>query len=72
MVKLSDYLVGFFEKAGVTDVFMLTGGGCMHLQDSFGRSTKIKYTCTEHEQAAAMAAEAYSKMKNSPLARSAW
>ncbi len=65
MVKLSDYLVGFFEKAGVTDVFMLTGGGCMHLQDSFGRSTKIKYTCTEHEQAAAMAAEAYSKMKNS-------
>ena len=64
-VKLSDYLVSFFESVGVTDVFMLTGGGCMHLQDSFGRSAKIKYTCTEHEQAAAMAAEAYAKMKNS-------
>ncbi len=65
MIKLSDYLVRFFEDKGVTDIFMLTGGGCMHLQDSFGRSKKIKYTCTEHEQAAAMAAEAYSKMKNS-------
>ena len=66
MIKLSDYLVKFFEDRGITDIFMLTGGGCMHLQDSFGRSKKIKYTCTEHEQAAAMAAEAYAKMKNSP------
>lgn len=65
MIKLSDYLVRFFEDKGVTDIFMLTGGGCMHLQDSFGRSKKIRYTCTEHEQAAAMAAEAYSKMRNS-------
>ncbi len=64
--KLSDYLVSFFEDRGVTDIFMLTGGGCMHLQDSFGRSKKIRYTCTEHEQASAMAAEAYAKMKNSP------
>lgn len=34
----------------------------MHLNDSFGRSKKIKYYCTFHEQAAAMAAEAYSKI----------
>ncbi|MBQ9537650.1 MAG: thiamine pyrophosphate-binding protein, partial [Treponema sp.] len=67
MIKLSDYLVSFFENHGVKDVFMLTGGGCMHLQDSFGRSKRIKYTCTEHEQAASMAAEAYSKMKNAPV-----
>ena len=64
-MKLSDYVVKFFEKQKIKDIFMVTGGGCMHLVNSFGNSTKIKYWCTEHEQAASMAAEAYSKMKNS-------
>lgn len=60
-MKLSDYVVNFFENQGVKDMFMLTGGGCMHLANSFGNSKKIRYICTHHEQAAAMAAEAYSK-----------
>lgn len=64
-MKLSDYVVKFFEKMKVKDIFMVTGGGCMHLVDSFGKSEKIKYWCTEHEQSAAMAAEAYSKKNNS-------
>lgn len=63
-MKLSDYVVKFFERQKVKDIFMVTGGGCMHLVDSFGKSSKIKYWCTEHEQSAAMAAEAYSKIKN--------
>lgn len=63
-MKLSDYVVDFFEKKGLEDMFMVTGGGCMHLVNSFGNSSKIKYWCTQHEQSAAMAAEAYSKMKN--------
>ncbi len=41
---------------------MISGGLAMHLNDSFGRSKKIKYYCTFHEQATAMAAEAYSKI----------
>lgn len=64
MMKLSDYMVKFLEDNGVRDVFMLTGGGCMHLVDSFGKSKKIKYLCAHHEQACAMAAEAYAKFKN--------
>ncbi|MFA6129522.1 MAG: thiamine pyrophosphate-binding protein [Candidatus Omnitrophota bacterium] len=64
MMKLSDYMVKFLEDNGVKDVFMLTGGGCMHLVDSFGKSKKIKYLCAHHEQACAMAAEAYAKFKN--------
>lgn len=63
-MKLSDYIVNFLENYGVTDIFMFTGGGCMHLVDSFGRSEKIKYICNHHEQACAMAAQAYSKLKN--------
>ena len=41
---------------------MLCGGGAMHLNDSIGRSSKINYVCTLHEQAAAIAAEAYSRI----------
>lgn len=64
MMKLTDYIVKFFEELGLEDMFMLTGGGCMHLVDSFGKSDKIKYICTHHEQSAAMAGEAYAKFKN--------
>ncbi len=63
-MKLSDYVVRFFEKQKVKDMFMVSGGGCMHLVNSFGSSEKIKFWCTQHEQAAAMAAEGYAKMKN--------
>ena len=64
MIKLTDYIVKFFEELGLEHMFMLTGGGCMHLVDSFGKSDKIKYICTHHEQSAAMAGEAYAKFKN--------
>lgn len=63
-MKLTDYLVGALERYGIRDIFMLTGGGCMHLVDSVGRSKKIKFTCCHHEQACAMAAEAYAKYTN--------
>ena len=62
MVKLSDYVVGFIADLGVRHVFMLTGGGAMHLNDSIGACKRIEYVCTLHEQAAAMAAETYGKV----------
>lgn len=63
-MKTSDYVVKFFEKQKVKDMFMVSGGGCMHLVNSFGNSDKMNFWCTQHEQAAAMAAEGYAKMKN--------
>lgn len=60
-MKLSDYIVHFLETQGLEDVFMLSGGGCQHLIDSFGRSKKISYTCMHHEQALSMATEAYGR-----------
>ena len=64
-MKLSDYVVSFFENKGIKDVFMLSGGGCIHLVDSFGKS-KINYVCNLHEQAASICAEAYAQYNNSP------
>ena len=66
MIKVSDYIMDFLAAKGVTMVFMLPGGGSIHLVDSLGRSKKIEYTCFLHEQALAIAVEAYSQHKNSP------
>ena len=63
-MKLSDYVIDFVTGAGVKHVFMLTGGGCMHLADSVGRNPKLEYVCCLHEQACAFAAEAYSEYSN--------
>lgn len=58
-MKLSDFVFQFLEKQGVCHVFTLTGGGIMHLVNSMGHSN-MKYSCCHHEQAAAIAAQAYS------------
>ena len=62
MIKVSDYIFSFLENKGIKHVFMLCGGGAMHLNDSIGRNGKIKYVCTLHEQTAAIAAEAYARV----------
>ena len=58
-MKLSDYVVDFIAEQGVKHVFMLPGGGAMHLNDSLGKHPKLKFICNLHEQASAIAAEAY-------------
>lgn len=64
-MKLSDYVVSFIEK--ISDcVFLVSGGGSMHTVDSIGRS-KLNSYCCHHEQACALAAEAYSRMRNDKI-----
>ncbi len=64
MIKLSDYVMDFISKTGVKHIFMLPGGGCMHLVDSLGRNKRLQYICNLHEQASAIAAEAYGQYTN--------
>ncbi len=54
----------FIADQGVKDVFMLPGGGAMHLVDSLGRNARLKFICNLHEQASAIAAEAYGQYTN--------
>ena len=61
-MKLSDYVASFIADLGVKDVFSVCGGGAMHLVDSVGKNERLAYIPTHHEQAAAMAAEAYSRI----------
>lgn len=63
-MKLSDYVFRFIADRGVKHVFMVPGGGAMHLNDSLGKCQGIEYVCNLHEQASAIAAEAYARVTN--------
>src|ERR1700758_1627476 len=64
-MKLSDYIFSQLREWGAGHVFLVTGGGAMHLNDSIGTSG-LGYICTHHEQAAAMAAEGYARITGKP------
>ena len=66
MIKLSDYVVQQVAKWGVRDIFLVAGGGAMHLNDSIGKEPRIRFVCNQHEQASAMAAEAYARITGMP------
>ncbi len=61
-VRVADYVADFLADAGVTDVFMVTGGGAMHLNDALGNHPALTVTPCHHEQGCAMAAESYSRL----------
>lgn len=64
-MKLSDYIIKFlYENYNVDTVFTVSGGGCIHLIDSLGKSKDVKYIATHHEQGASIAAEGYARKKN--------
>ena len=64
MIKLSDYVIRYLSSNGVSHIFMLPGGGCMHLVDSVGRNGNLEFVGCLHEQAAAIAADGYAQYKN--------
>jgi acetolactate synthase-1/2/3 large subunit len=63
-MKLSDYVFKVVARTGVKHVFMLPGGGCMHLCDSLGNNQDLTFICNLHEQACAIAADAYGQYTN--------
>jgi len=63
-MKLSDYVVRFVAEQRVKHVFLVTGGGAMHLNHSLGSEAAIEPVCNSHEQASAICAEGYAKATN--------
>ncbi len=62
--RLADYIADFLVSHGVTDVFSVVGGGAMHLNDALGHHPGLHVTYNHHEQACAIAAEAYARLDN--------
>lgn len=65
-MRLADYVFDFIAGKGVEHVFVVTGGGAMHLNDALGQQPNIRYVCNHHEQACAIAAEGYARVTNRP------
>ena len=63
-IRLADYVADFLVTHGVTDVFSVVGGGAMHLNDALGHCNGLHVTYNHHEQACAIAAEAYARLEN--------
>jgi acetolactate synthase-1/2/3 large subunit len=61
-LKLSDYVAEFVAGQKIGHVFMVPGGGAMHLNDSFFHHPGVECVSNLHEQASAMAAETYAKV----------
>lgn len=62
--RLADYVADFLVEHGISDCFMVTGGGAMHLNDALGHKEGLHCTFNHHEQACAIAAEAYARLDN--------
>ena len=61
-MTVAEYVLKFLISKKVSDVFLITGGAISFIVDEFSRNKKIKYKCVAHEQAAAMMADAYSRV----------
>ena len=63
-IRLADYVADFLVSHGIKDIFSVVGGGAMHLNDAFGHHEGLHVTYNHHEQACAIAAEAYARIDN--------
>lgn len=61
MMRTSDFVFKYLADYGIRHVFLVTGGGAMHLNDALKKEKRIKYVCFQHEQGAAIAAEGYAR-----------
>ncbi len=62
--RVTDIVASFLVEQGIKDIFTLTGGGAMFLNDGIASNDDINAICNHHEQACAMGAVAYAKYKN--------
>lgn len=60
-IRVADYIMSRLIDAGTDTVFLLSGGGMMHLADAVGRRQELRYICNHHEQASTIAADAYAR-----------
>lgn len=66
--RVADYIADFLVSKGISNVFSVVGGGSMFLNDALGHHESLHCLYNHHEQACAMAAEAYYKQKGTMAA----
>lgn len=66
MTTVAEYVADALAQAGLSDAFIVTGGGAMFLNDALAHHPAIRPLWFHHEQAAAMAGEAYARIAGKP------
>ena len=61
-MKVSNYIAYRLVELGISQVFTITGGGAMHLNDALGHQEGLHCLYNHHEQACAIAAESYARI----------
>jgi acetolactate synthase-1/2/3 large subunit len=61
-IRISEFIAQHLFRQGIRHVFLMTGGGAMFLNDALGHHPELSIVCNHHEQASAMAAEAYARI----------
>jgi acetolactate synthase-1/2/3 large subunit len=64
MQRVADYIADFCVKIGSPHIFLVSGGGMMHILDGLACNKKIQVICAHHEGAAAVMAESYARVTN--------
>ncbi len=62
-IRVADFIISFLERIGVRAVFTVSGGGSIFLDDALAINKTVRYYACHHEQAAAMATEAYARVR---------
>ncbi len=64
LIRVADYIARYLTEIGVETVFLVSGGGMMHLLDGLECNKNIKFVCAHNEAAASVMAEGYSRISN--------
>ncbi|MES2523789.1 MAG: thiamine pyrophosphate-binding protein [Gemmatimonadota bacterium] len=65
-MRVADYVMQALVSHGVTNAFVVTGGGAMHLNDALGSTEGLRWLPCHHEQACAIAAQGFARLTSRP------
>lgn len=65
-MRVADFIAERLRYLGCRDVYMVTGGAAMYLNDAFGRTFSPNVHNLHNEQSCSMAAESYARILNRP------
>lgn len=65
-MNVSEYIVRYVEDLGIERAYCIVGGAQLWMCKALSKSTKLKFTFPNHEQAAVMAADGYARISGKP------
>lgn len=65
-MRVADFIAERLKFLGCTDVYIVTGGAAMHLNDAFAKTFQRQVHCLHHEQSCAIAAESFARVTGRP------